>query len=114
MRLIDADKIDTRPRGNNSQWTMWRNIKEIIDKAPTVPTLEICKDCSSKAYENGFEAGVEASKREANNAIVRCKDCKHRDPEDRKCDCGGVERQGCTLPVSDDYFCMFGEERGDA
>ena len=36
MRLIDADKIDTRERGNNSQRTMWSNIKKIIDEAPTV------------------------------------------------------------------------------
>ena len=36
MRLIDADKIDTRERGNNSQRTMWWNIKKIIDEAPTV------------------------------------------------------------------------------
>lgn len=41
--------------------------------------------------------------------LVRCKDCRHRDPEDCKCDCGGVERQGCPFPVDDDYFCAYGE-----
>jgi len=38
-----------------------------------------------------------------------CKTCTHRDPEDKKCDCGALERQGCPFPVSDDYFCKFYE-----
>ena len=42
--------------------------------------------------------------------IVRCRNCRHRDPEDHKCDCGGVERQGCPFPVNEDYFCAYGEE----
>lgn len=41
--------------------------------------------------------------------LVRCKECRHRDPEDRKCDCGRVERQGCPFEVDDDYFCAYGE-----
>lgn len=41
-----------------------------------------------------------------------CKTCRHRDPEDKKCDCGGQERQGCMFPVSDDYFCKFYEKGG--
>lgn len=41
--------------------------------------------------------------------LVRCKDCRHRDPEDLKCDCGGVERQGCPFTVDDYYFCAYGE-----
>ena len=35
-RLIDADKLDTRERGNNSQRTMWLNIDHIITEAPTI------------------------------------------------------------------------------
>lgn len=42
-------------------------------------------------------------------SVVRCKDCRHRDPEDRKCDSGEMERQGCVFPVDDDYFCAYGE-----
>lgn len=45
--------------------------------------------------------------------IVRCGECKHRDPEDKKCDCGMFERQGCIFPVADDYFCKYGERRSD-
>ena len=40
--------------------------------------------------------------------IVRCKDCKHRDPEDHKCDCGhDIQWQ---LPRADNWFCADGEE----
>ena len=41
--------------------------------------------------------------------VVLCKDCRHRDPEDHKCDCGQLERAGCVFPVDDDYFCAYGE-----
>ena len=43
--------------------------------------------------------------------VVRCKDCKHRDPEDKKCDCGhSILWQ---LPMDDDWFCADGERRDD-
>ena len=42
----------------------------------------------------------------------KCKSCRHRDPEDKKCDCGGLERQGCPFPVSDDYYCKYYEKGG--
>lgn len=42
-------------------------------------------------------------------SVVRCKDCRHRDPEDKKCDSGEMERQGCPFPVADDYFCAYGK-----
>ena len=41
--------------------------------------------------------------------VVLCRDCRHRDPEDHKCDSGEMERQGCVFPVDDDYFCAYGE-----
>lgn len=41
-----------------------------------------------------------------------CKSCRHRDPEDKKCDCGAKERQGCPFPVSDDYFCKLYDKGG--
>ena len=41
--------------------------------------------------------------------VVRCKDCKHRDPEDHKCDCGhDIQWQ---LPRQDDWFCADGERK---
>ena len=43
--------------------------------------------------------------------VVRCKDCKHRDPEDKKCDCGhAIQWQ---LPRDDDWFCSDGERKDD-
>jgi len=41
-----------------------------------------------------------------------CKSCRHRDPEDKKCDCGAQERQGCPFPVNDDYYCKYYEKGG--
>lgn len=41
--------------------------------------------------------------------VVLCKDCRHRDPEDHKCDSGEMERQGCPFKVAEDYFCAYGE-----
>lgn len=52
MRLIDADKIDTRERGNNSQSTMWWNIKKIIDEAPTVEAYTL------EDMRNNYDAGA--------------------------------------------------------
>jgi hypothetical protein len=43
--------------------------------------------------------------------IVHCKNCVHRDPEDKKCECGALERAGCIFPVADDYYCAYGEVR---
>ena len=43
--------------------------------------------------------------------LVRCNECKHRDPEDHKCDCGhDILWQ---LPRSDNWFCADGERRTD-
>lgn len=42
--------------------------------------------------------------------VVLCKDCRHRDPEDHKCDCGQLERAGCVFPVDDNYWCAHGEK----
>lgn len=42
--------------------------------------------------------------------VVRCGECKHRDPEDKKCDCGGLEHAH-IFPVADDWFCADGERK---
>ena len=46
--------------------------------------------------------------------VVLCRDCKHRDPEDHKCDCGQLERAGCVFPVDDDYYCAYGVKREES
>ena len=43
--------------------------------------------------------------------IVRCGECRHRDPEDKKCDCGhDIIWQ---LPRDDDWYCADAERRTD-
>lgn len=47
----------------------------------------------------------------AQSEIIRCKDCKHRDPEDKKCDCGhDIIWQ---LPRGDAWYCADAERRTD-
>ena len=47
--------------------------------------------------------------------VVRCGECKHRDPEDKRCDCGGHEWvKGKILPVKDDWFCASGQRKDGA
>ena len=41
--------------------------------------------------------------------VVRCKDCIHRDPEDKKCDCS-FQAKGGIFPMDDDDFCSYGEK----
>lgn len=43
--------------------------------------------------------------------IITCGECRHRDPEDKKCDCGhDIIWQ---LPRDDDWFCADSERRTD-
>lgn len=65
------------------------------------------RDMFKQAYEMAIKSLEESV------SVVRCKDCRHRDPEDHKCDSGEMERQGCQFKVADDYFCAYGERRTD-
>lgn len=40
--------------------------------------------------------------------LVRCKDCKHRDPKDHKCD--HHWNAYSPIPVDDDFWCGYGEK----
>ena len=42
--------------------------------------------------------------------VVRCKDCKHRDPEDKRCDCGCWHNPFTT---NDNDFCSYGERKNN-
>lgn len=88
MRLIDADAFDERVR--------------------------VAGGMSEEELTEDFKDGVQAVLYMLSNQpaiqpeIIRCKDCKHRDPEDKKCDCGhDIEWQ---LPRQDDWFCADAEE----
>ena len=41
--------------------------------------------------------------------VVRCKDCIHRDPEDKKCDCS-FQARGGIFPMDDNDLCSYGEK----
>ena len=42
--------------------------------------------------------------------VVHCKDCKHRDPEDKRCDCGCWHNPFTT---NDNDFCNYGERKNN-
>ena len=80
------------------------------------PIKNICHDCPYKCNEfcRVVKHIINAPTIDA-VPVIRCKDCKHRDPEDKKCDCGSLARQGCPFPVDDNYFCGYGERKdGDS
>lgn len=96
-RYIDADKI----------------LSHLNDE------IEECGDCDvySQPVGYGTRLGLEYSKSLVETAetvdgvkVVRCKDCIHRDPEDKKCDCS-FQAKGGMLPMDDNDFCSYGESR---
>lgn len=102
MRLIDVDELKKAIVQNRciDSVTVY-DVLDIIDNVPTV-------------VDDNFSLGYQFGVRQTLNARPQgeCRTCIHRDPEDKKCDCGGIERQGCPFPVSDDYFCKFYEKGG--
>ena len=53
----------------------------------------------------------ELQERRKEPEIIHCGECKHRDPEDKKCDCGhDIIWQ---LPRGDDWYCADAERRTD-
>jgi len=65
-------------------------------------------DSCFELLREAVDLSIKALK-DAQPEIVRCKDCKHRDPEDKKCDCGhDILWQ---LPRRDDWFCADAERR---
>lgn len=90
---------------------MWNALYALEDRQEAESGLDIMRRADVQA---GFEAGQQViAEFPAADVVevVRCKDCIHRDPEDRKCDCGGQERQGCPLPVRGSYFCAYGKRK---
>ena len=62
-----------------------------------------------------FETQVESTRQVLDNfakdrvKVVRCKDCKYRDPEDERCDHGAVN---FLLRRTDNDYCSYGERKG--
>lgn len=78
MRLIDAEKLDW--------WYKGRNIRRVIDDAPTVDAV----------------------------VVTRCKDCKHRGGVEVPCNGGSVDYckvWDCTLRNLETTFCSYGKRK---
>ena len=102
MRLIDADALGIG-KAKREAFTVpeyadgWNSAIEIIDKAPTI---DIDRPTRSQFKRMAVQLGYEP--------VVHCKECKHRDPEDKRCDCGCWHNPFTT---NDNDFCRYGERR---
>ena len=98
MRLIDADHLLQIVCGATILPDGFKDVfRKLVAGEPTVnrPTRSQFK---RMAVQLGYEA------------VVHCKDCKHRDPEDERCDCGCWH----TPFTTNDYdFCSYGERKND-
>ena len=87
---------------------------------------EIIKHVEQVAYNNNDEALVcmgikeyceiaellrELQEHRKAPEIIHCGECKHRDPEDKKCDCGHAIIW--QLPRDDNWYCADAERRID-
>ena len=105
-RLIDADdlklaipetRVDIFQNCRNCLLLDKEQVNELIDAAPTV---DIDRPTRSQFKRMAVQLGYEP--------VVHCKDCKHRDPEDKRCDCGCWHNPFTT---NDNDFCSYGERR---
>ena len=83
-----------------------------IDALAKFVPYAIC-DESTESYTNGLTDAYNliCQLPPAQPEIIRCKACKHRDPEDKKCDCGhDIQWQ---LPRQDDWYCADAKRRTD-
>lgn len=108
MRIIDADALKLAiPETSVDAFQNCRycvlldkeQVNELIDAAPTV---EIDRPTRSQFKRMAVQLGYEP--------VVRCKDCKHRDPEDKRCGCGYWHN---LLTTNDNDFCRYGERKND-
>ena len=87
-----------------------RSIAEVAesesDEANRINAQNVADDCKQIA-----ELLRELQERRKAPEIITCGECRHRDPEDKKCDCGhDIIWQ---LPRNDDWFCADAERRTD-
>ena len=74
-----------------------------VKKAPAVDAETVCEQLG--LVKQAFDMA------KANLVpVVWCKDCKHRDPEDKRCD--HPVSAGCPFERKDFDFCSYGERRG--
>lgn len=98
MRLIDADHlIQVVCSATILSDGFKEAFRKLVAGEPTVdrPTRSQFK---RMAVQLGYEP------------VVHCKDCKHRDPEDERCDCGCWHTPFTT---NDNDFCSYGERKNN-
>lgn len=104
MRPADADalklsipetRVDVFENCRNCTLLSKEQVLELIDAAPTI---EVDRPTRSQFKRMAVQLGYEK--------VVYCKYCKHRDPEDKRCDCGCWHTPFTTR---DDDFCSYGE-----
>lgn len=96
MRLIDADHLIQIVCGATILQDGFKDVfRKLVAGEPTIdrPTRSQFK---RMAVQLGYEK------------VVHCKDCKHRDPEDERCDCGCWHTPFTT---NDNDFCSYGERK---
>ena len=96
MRLVDADHLTQIVCGATLLSDGFKDVfRKLVAGEPTIdrPTRSQFK---RMAVQLGYEP------------VVHCKDCKHRDPEDERCDCGCWHTPFTT---DDNDFCRYGERR---
>lgn len=98
MLMFNADELFERLGLTVNCEDCKRHNKDYISKCDNSTWMEVCDILD---YMTLIDA----------EPVVRCKDCKYRDPEDKKCDCGHAILW--QLPRDDDWFCADGERRDD-
>ena len=96
MRLIDADHLTQIVCGAT---LLSDGFKDVFSKL-VAGEQTINRPTRSQFKRMAVQLGYEP--------VVHCKDCKHRDPEDERCDCGCWHTPFTT---DDNDFCRYGERR---
>ena len=106
MRPIDGDALyEQTAEWENRALNAVMKTKNDEDKTEWQKWSTILAERSAFKFDVADAPTVDAVE------VVRCRECRHRDPEDHQCDCGEMARQGCPFPVGDDYYCAYGERR---
>ncbi len=98
MRLIDADHLTQIVCGAT---LLSDGFKDVFSKL-VAGEQTINRPTRSQFKRMAVQLGYEP--------VVHCKDCKHRDPEDERCDCGCWHTPFTT---DDNDFCRYGERKNN-
>ena len=107
-RALMKELSDFVRASNNSDFARtptWNDAVSLVGSMP--PAQPDLSGYSSRLWKAAYERG----KADAQPDIIHCGECKHRDPEDKKCDCGhDILWQ---LPRDDEWYCADAERRTD-